>query len=170
PGLYASAGVGSCRIVCWQAEGQMFEIEELVARESLDSRGNPTIEVDCILAGGAMGRAAVPSGASTGSREALERRDGGDRYRGKGVLGPVRAVEEEIAPELIGLDARDQALVDRALIALDGTDAKERLGANALLGASLAVAKAAAEAAGLPLYAYVGGPAATVLPVPLLNV
>ena len=148
----------------------MFEIEEMVAREILDSRGNPTIEVDCILSGGALGRAAVPSGASTGTREALERRDGGERYRGKGVLGPVRAVEEEIAPELMGVDARDQAHVDQALVALDGTDTKERLGANALLGASLAVAKAAAEACGLPLYAYVGGPAATMLPVPMLNV
>ena len=148
----------------------MFEIEELVGREILDSRGNPTLEVDCILSGGAMGRAAVPSGASTGTREALERRDGGERYRGKGVLGPVKAVDEEIAPELMGLDARDQAYVDQVLIALDGTDTKERLGANALLGASLAVAKAAAEACSLPLYAYVGGPAATVLPVPLLNV
>ncbi len=148
----------------------MFEIEEVVAREILDSRGNPTIEVDCVLSGGAMGRAAVPSGASTGTREALERRDGGKRYAGKGVLGPVRAVEEEIGPELEGVDARDQAQIDRGMIALDGTETKERLGANAILGVSLAVAHAAAEAAGLPLYAYVGGPAATVLPVPLLNV
>ena len=148
----------------------MFEIEELVGREVLDSRGNPTVEVDCVLSGGVMGRAAVPSGASTGTREAIERRDGGERYRGKGVLDAVRAVEEEIAPELLGTDARDQAFVDRAMIALDGTDNKERLGANAMLGVSLAVAKAAAEACGLPLYAYVGGPAATVLPVPLLNV
>ena len=148
----------------------MFEIEELVGREVLDSRGNPTVEVDCVLSGGVMGRAAVPSGASTGTREALERRDGGERYRGQGVLAAVRAVEEEIAPELLGTDARDQAFVDRAMIALDGTDNKERLGANAMLGVSLAVAKAAAEACGLPLYAYVGGPAATVLPVPLLNV
>ena len=148
----------------------MFEIEELTAREILDSRGNPTLEVDCVLSGGALGRAAVPSGASTGAREALEKRDGGKRYLGKGVLGPVRSIEEEIAPELLGMDARDQALVDRGMIALDGTDTKERLGANAVLGVSLAVAHAAAEAAGLPLYAYVGGPAATVLPVPLLNV
>jgi enolase len=110
-----------------------------------------------------MGRAAVPSGASTGTREAIERRDGGERYRGKGVLDAIRAVEEEIAPELLGTDARDQAYVDRAMIALDGTDNKERLGANAILGVSLAVAKAAAEACGLPLYAYVGGPAATML-------
>jgi enolase len=148
----------------------MFEIEELVGREVLDSRGNPTVEVDCVLSGGAMGRAAVPSGASTGTREAIERRDGGERYRGKGVLDAVRAVEEEIAPELLGTDARDQAYVDRAMIAIDGTENKQRLGANAILGVSLAVAKAAAEACGLPLYAYVGGPAATVLPVPLLNV
>ena len=148
----------------------MFEIEELMGREVLDSRGNPTVEVDCVLSGGAMGRAAVPSGASTGTREAIERRDGGERYRGKGVLDAVRAVEEEIAPELLGTDARDQAYVDRAMIAIDGTDNKERLGANAILGVSLAVAKAAAEACGLPLYAYVGGPAATVLPVPQLNV
>ena len=148
----------------------MFEIEELVAREVLDSRGNPTVEVDCVLAGGVLGRAAVPSGASTGTREAVERRDGGERYRGKGVLDAVRAVEEEIAPELLGTDARDQAYVDRAMIALDGTENKSRLGANAILGVSLAVAKAAAEACALPLYAYVGGPAATVLPVPLLNV
>jgi enolase len=148
----------------------MFEIEELAAREILDSRGNPTLEVDCVLSGGALGRAAVPSGASTGTREALEKRDGGKRYHGKGVLGPVRAVEEEIAPELVGMDARDQAQIDRGMIALDGTDGKSRLGANAILGVSLAVAHAAAETAGLPLYAYVGGPAATTLPVPLLNV
>ncbi|HEV8238609.1 MAG TPA: phosphopyruvate hydratase [Thermoanaerobaculia bacterium] len=148
----------------------MFEIEELVAREVLDSRGNPTVEVDCLLSGGALGRAAVPSGASTGTREALEKRDGGKRYGGKGVLGAVRAIEEEIAPELLGMDVRDQAAIDRGLIALDGTDNKGRLGANAMLGVSLAVANAAAEAAGLPLYAYVGGPAATTLPVPMLNV
>jgi enolase 1/2/3 len=148
----------------------MFEIEELVAREVLDSRGNPTVEVDCLLSGGALGRAAVPSGASTGTREALERRDGGKRYLGKGVLGAVRAIEEEIAPELLGMDVRDQAAIDRGLIALDGSDNKGRLGANAILGVSLAVAHAAAEAAGLPLYAYVGGPGATTLPVPMLNV
>ncbi|HXT22246.1 MAG TPA: phosphopyruvate hydratase, partial [Thermoanaerobaculia bacterium] len=148
----------------------MFEIEELVAREILDSRGNPTIEVDCLLSGGALGRAAVPSGASTGTREALEKRDGGKRYLGKGVLGAVRAIEEEIAPELLGMDVRDQAAIDRGLVALDGSDSKERLGANAILGVSLAAAHAAAEAAGLPLYAYVGGPGATTLPVPMLNV
>jgi len=148
----------------------MFCIEEIVAREILDSRGNPTIEVDCVLDGGVGGRAAVPSGASTGSREALELRDGGKRYRGKGVRRAVANVVEEIAPRLRGMDARDQARIDRTLIELDGTSDKSRLGANALLGVSLAVARAAAEATGLPLYAYVGGPAATVLPVPLLNV
>jgi enolase len=148
----------------------MFSIEEIVAREILDSRGNPTLEVDCILDGGVGGRAAVPSGASTGSREALELRDGGKRYGGKGVRKAVRHVQDEIAPRLHGMDARDQARIDRALIDLDGTPDKSRLGANALLGASLSVARSAAEASGLPLYAYVGGPAATVLPVPLLNV
>jgi enolase len=148
----------------------MFCIEEIVAREILDSRGNPTIEVDCVLDGGVGGRAAVPSGASTGSREALELRDGGKRYGGKGVLKAVANVADEIAPRLRGMDARDQARVDRALLELDGTPTKSRLGANAMLGASLAVARAAAEASGLPLYAYLGGPAATVLPVPLLNV
>jgi enolase len=148
----------------------MFGIEEIVAREILDSRGNPTLEVDCVLDGGIGGRAAVPSGASTGSREALELRDGGKRYRGKGVAKAVANVHDEIAPRLRGMDARDQARIDRALIELDGTPGKSRLGANATLGTSLSVARAAAEASGLPLYAYLGGPAATVLPVPLLNV
>lgn len=148
----------------------MFSIEEIVAREILDSRGNPTLEVDCILDGGVGGRAAVPSGASTGSREALELRDGGKRYGGKGVRKACGHVLDEIAPRLHGMDARDQARIDRALIDLDGTPDKSRLGANALLGASLAVARSAAEASGLPLYSYIGGPAATVLPVPLLNV
>jgi len=148
----------------------MFCIEEIVAREILDSRGNPTLEVDCVLDGGVGGRAAVPSGASTGSREALELRDGGKRYAGKGVLKAVANVQDEIAPRLRGMDARDQARIDRALLELDGTPDKSRLGANATLGVSLAVARAAAESSGLPLYAYVGGPAATVLPVPLLNV
>jgi enolase len=148
----------------------MFCIEEIVAREILDSRGNPTLEVDCVLVGGVGGRAAVPSGASTGSREALELRDGGKRYQGKGVRKAVANVQDEIAPRLRGMDARDQARIDRMLIDLDGTPGKSRLGANATLGVSLAVARAAAEASGLPLYAYVGGPAATVLPVPLLNV
>ncbi len=148
----------------------MFTIEEVVAREVLDSRGNPTVEVDCVLEGGAVGTAAVPSGASTGSREALELRDGGARYLGKGVSKAVDFVHDEIAPELEEMDARDQALIDRTLCELDGTKNKERLGANAILGVSLAVAKAAAAAAGLPLYSYLGGPGATVLPVPLLNV
>jgi enolase len=148
----------------------MFIVEEIVAREILDSRGNPTVEVECVLEGGGAGRAAVPSGASTGSREALELRDGGKRYGGKGVRKAVAGIHDEIAPRLQGMDARDQARIDRALIDLDGTVDKSRLGANAVLGVSLAVAKAAADAAGLPLYAYLGGPAATMLPVPLLNV
>ncbi len=148
----------------------MFIVEEIVAREILDSRGNPTVEVECMLEGGGAGRAAVPSGASTGSREALELRDGGKRYGGKGVRKAVAGIHDEIAPRLQGMDARDQARIDRALIDLDGTADKSRLGANALLGVSLAVAKAAADAAGLPLYAYLGGPAATRLPVPMLNV
>jgi enolase len=147
----------------------MFTIDEIEAREILDSRGNPTLEVDCLLESGAAGRAAVPSGASTGSREALELRDGEERYGGKGVLRAVSAVAE-IADEVCGMDARDQALLDRSLVELDGTEEKSRLGANAILGVSLSVAKAAAEASGLPLYAYIGGPAATVLPVPMLNV
>jgi enolase len=148
----------------------MFIVEEITAREILDSRGNPTVEVECMLEGGSAGRAAVPSGASTGSREALELRDGGKRYGGKGVRKAVAGIHDEIAPRLQGMDARDQARIDRALIDLDGTVDKSRLGANAVLGVSLAVAKAAADAAGLPLYAYLGGPAATRLPVPLLNV
>ncbi len=148
----------------------MYSIEEIVAREVLDSRGNPTVEVDCVLEGGAVGTAIVPSGASTGSREAIELRDGGARYLGKGVSQAVDFVEEEIGPELEEMDARDQALIDQMLIDLDGTPNKARLGANAILGVSLAVAKAAAAEAGLPLYAYLGGPGATVLPVPMLNV
>jgi len=148
----------------------MFLIQEIVAREVLDSRGNPTVEVDCALEGGAVGTAQVPSGASTGSREALELRDGGTRYQGKGVVTAVDFIYDEIAPELEEMDARDQALVDRTLIDLDGTPNKGRLGANAILGVSLAVAKAAAAEAGLPLYSYLGGPGGTVLPVPMLNV
>ena len=148
----------------------MFVVDALSAREILDSRGHPTLEVDCLLDDGSFGRAAVPSGASTGAREALELRDGGDRYGGKGVRRAVEHVDDAIAPEIVGLDARDQALIDGTLIELDGTESKERLGANAILGVSLAVAAAAADAAGLPLYAYLGGPAATVLPVPLMNV
>ncbi len=148
----------------------MFSIEAIVAREILDSRGNPTLEVECALQGGGAGRAAVPSGASTGSREALELRDGGKRYGGKGVRKAVAAVHDEIAPRLHGTDARDQARIDLALCDLDGTAGKSRLGANAILGTSLAVAKAAADAAGMPFYAYLGGPTATTLPVPMLNV
>ncbi len=148
----------------------MFDVEELVAREILDSRGNPTLEVDCVLASGALGRAAVPSGASTGAREALELRDGGERFGGKGVTKAVEHVEDEIARAVEGMDARDQVTIDRTLIELDGTFDKSRLGANAILGASMAVAKAAAEAASLPLYAYLGGPTSTLLPVPMLNV
>lgn len=148
----------------------MFTIEDIVAREVLDSRGNPTIEVDCLLSGGQFGRAIVPSGASTGIREALELRDGGERYLGKGVRQAVENVGKTIAPEVLGMDARDQVLIDRLMIGLDGTDNKGNLGANAILGVSLAVAKAAAEASALPLYAYLGGPGATLLPVPLLNV
>ncbi len=148
----------------------MFEIEELDAREILDSRGNPTLEVDCLLSGGALGRAAVPSGASTGTREALELRDGGRRFLGKGVTKAVDHVDDEIARAICGMDAREQVLIDRTLIELDGTAEKSRLGANAILGVSLSVAKAAADAAGLPLYAYLGGPMSTLLPVPQMNV
>ena len=148
----------------------MFDIEELFAREILDSRGNPTLEVDCLLVSGAFGRAAVPSGASTGSREALELRDGQSRYGGKGVERAVANVNDILAIELAGYDARDQTLIDGAMLEIDGTADKSDLGANAILGVSLAVAKAAAEACQLPLYAYLGGPAATVLPVPMLNV
>ena len=148
----------------------MFTIEEITAREILDSRGNPTLEVECSLQGGGAGRAAVPSGASTGSREALELRDGGKRYGGKGVRKAVAAVCDEIAPRLVGMDGRDQARIDRTLVDIDGTANRGRVGANALVGVSLAVAKAAADAAGLPLYAYLGGPAAFVMPVPMLNV
>ncbi len=148
----------------------MFTIEDLLAREILDSRGNPTLEVDCVLSGGCGGRFAVPSGASTGRREALELRDGGKRYGGKGVTKAVGHVTGEIRDALRGVDARDQSTIDRLLIELDGTPNKSRLGANALLGVSMAVARAAAEATHLPLYAYLGGPYATLLPVPLLNV
>ena len=148
----------------------MFLIEEISAREVLDSRGNPTVEVDVALSGGAVGSACVPSGASTGSREALELRDGGARYLGKGVSKAVDFVHQEIAPELEGTDAREQTLVDRAMCDLDGTPNKGRLGANAILGVSLAIAKAAAAQCELPLYRYLGGPNASLLPVPMLNV
>ena len=144
---------------------------EVHAREILDSRGTPTLEVDVVLAGGAFGRAAVPSGASTGEHEAVELRDGDDkRYRGKGVTKAVRNVNVLLAPKVVGLDARDQAAIDETMIALDGTANKGKLGANAILGVSLAVAKAAADEAGLPLYRYLGGPSARVLPVPMCNI
>ncbi|MEK7312817.1 MAG: phosphopyruvate hydratase [Chloroflexota bacterium] len=140
-------------------------------REILDSRGNPTVEVDVILADGAMGRAAVPSGASTGVHEALEMRDGDKgRYLGKGVTKAVANVNDEIAPEVVGMDAADQRGIDRLMLELDGTPNKSKLGANAILGVSLAVAKAAAAALGLPLYRYLGGTHAHVLPVPMLNI
>jgi enolase len=148
----------------------MFDIDQIHAREILDSRGNPTLEVECFLSGGAWGRAAVPSGASTGSREALELRDGGKRYLGRGVSEAVENVKGELAAALRGKDARDQAFLDRHMAELDGTDTKSRLGANAILGVSLAIAKATACAAGLPLYSYLGTPVSTVLPVPQLNV
>ncbi len=149
----------------------MTAIVDITAREILDSRGNPTVEVDVVLEDGAMGRAGVPSGASTGAHEAVEMRDGdASRFGGKGVLRAVEAVNGEIFDALGGMDAEEQVLLDRTMIELDGTANKSRLGANAILGVSLAVAKAAAESAGLPLYRYVGGPAARVLPVPLMNI
>ncbi|MEI2778728.1 MAG: phosphopyruvate hydratase [Tetrasphaera sp.] len=149
----------------------MASIEAIVAREILDSRGNPTVEVEVGLDDGTVARAAVPSGASTGAFEAVERRDGDKkRYGGKGVEKAVEAVMEEIAPKLLGFDAADQRLVDAEMLALDGSDNKGNLGANAILGVSLAVAKAAADSAGLPLFRYVGGPNARVLPVPMMNI
>ncbi len=149
----------------------MSTIIDIHAREILDSRGNPTVEVDVTLESGAMGRAAVPSGASTGAHEAVERRDGDkSRYLGKGVLEAVAAVNGEIAEELVGFDATEQVGIDRTMIEMDGTPNKSRLGANAILGVSLAVAKAAAEFTGQPLYRYVGGTAARVLPVPMMNI
>ncbi|WP_298557298.1 phosphopyruvate hydratase [uncultured Aliiroseovarius sp.] len=149
----------------------MSTIVDIFAREILDSRGNPTVEVDVILEDGTLGRAAVPSGASTGAHEAVEKRDGDKaRYMGKGVLAAVEAVNGEIADMLIGFDATEQEAIDAAMIELDGTPNKGRLGANAILGVSLAVAKAAADASALPLYRYVGGASARVLPVPMMNI
>ncbi|MFT5059427.1 MAG: enolase [Planctomycetota bacterium] len=148
----------------------MNEIVSIHGREIIDSRGNPTIEVEVELEGGALGRAAVPSGASTGAHEAHELRDGGDRYGGKGTEKAVSAVNDEIYEELVGMPASDQTAVDQAMIDLDGTPNKSRLGANAILGVSLAVAKAAAEEADLPLYRYVGGVNARILPVPMMNI
>ena len=149
----------------------MSAIVDIIAREILDSRGNPTVEADVLLESGVMGRAAVPSGASTGSREAIELRDGdGSRYLGKGVMRAVENVNTEISEALIGLDAQDPAFIDKTLIDLDGTDNQARLGANALLAVSMAVAKAAAEESGLPLYRYFGGAGQMSLPVPMMNI
>ena len=149
----------------------MSAIVDVVAREILDSRGNPTVEADVLLESGSMGRAAVPSGASTGSREAIELRDGdGSRYLGKGVLQAVENVNTEISEAIIGLDAEEQSFIDHCLIDLDGTDNKSRLGANAMLAVSMAVAKAAAEETGLPLYRYFGGSGPMQMPVPMMNV
>ena len=148
----------------------MADILHVFAREIMDSRGNPTVEAEVFLEDGAHGTAGVPSGASTGVHEAHELRDGGDRYQGKGVLKAVENVNEEIADELVGFEADDQRLIDQAMIALDGTENKSRLGANAILGVSIAAAKAAAQSAGLPLYRYIGGPNAHILPVPMMNI
>ncbi|MDP4609246.1 MAG: enolase, partial [Burkholderiaceae bacterium] len=149
----------------------MSAIVDIVAREILDSRGNPTVECDVLLESGVMGRAAVPSGASTGVREAIELRDGDkSRYLGKGVLKAVDNINTEISEAVIGLDASEQAFLDKTLIDLDGTDNKSRLGANATLAVSMAVARAAAEEAGLPLYRYFGGMSGRQLPVPMMNV
>src|SRR5215210_1095870 len=149
----------------------MSAIVDVIAREILDSRGNPTVEADVLLESGVLGRAASPSGASTGSREAIELRDGDKRrYGGKGVLKAVEHVNTELCEAIIGVDATEQSFVDKTLIDLDGTENKSRLGANALLGVSMAVAKAAAEESGLPLYRYFGGSGAMAMPVPMMNV
>jgi enolase len=148
----------------------MSDIIDIFAREILDSRGNPTVEVDVLLESGAYGRAAVPSGASTGQKEALELRDKGKRYMGRGVTKAVKNVNEHIAPYVTGTDADEQVYIDNQMIKLDGTKSKKKLGANAILGVSLAVAKAAAMDAGLPLYRYIGGTDAKVLPVPMINI
>ena len=149
----------------------MSTIIDIIGREILDSRGNPTVEVDVILEDGTMGRAAVPSGASTGAHEAVEKRDGDkSRYLGKGVLGAVMAVNGELAEGLVGIDATEQEAIDALMIEMDGTENKSKFGANAILGVSLAVAKAAAEFSALPLYRYIGGSSAKVLPVPMMNI
>jgi len=149
----------------------MSSIVDVVAREILDSRGNPTVEADVLLESGVMGRAAVPSGASTGSREAIELRDGdGSRYLGKGVMQAVENINTEISEAIIGLDAQEQAFIDQTMIELDGTENKSRLGANAILAVSMAVAKAAAEESGLPLYRYFGGMSPMQMPVPMMNI
>src|ERR671928_428971 len=149
----------------------MSAIVDIIGREVIDSRGNPTVECDVLLESGVMGRAAVPSGASTGAREAIELRDGdARRYGGKGVLKAVEYVNTEISEAVVGLDASEQAFIDKTLVDLDGTENKSRVGANALLGVSMAAAKAAAEESGLPLYRYFGGSAAMKMPVPMMNV
>ncbi len=148
----------------------MSAILDIIGREILDSRGNPTVEVDVVLETGAFGRAAVPSGASTGAHEAVELRDGGDRYKGKGVLKAVEAVNGEIFDTISGMEAENQIAIDRIMMKLDGTDNKSRLGANAILGVSMAIAKASAIDANLPLYRYVGGSSARILPVPMMNI
>ncbi|MEH6496252.1 MAG: phosphopyruvate hydratase [Pseudomonas marincola] len=148
----------------------MSAILDIIGREILDSRGNPTVEVDVVLETGAFGRAAVPSGASTGAHEAVELRDGGDRYKGKGVLKAVEAVNGEIFDTISGMEAENQIAIDRIMMKLDGTENKSRLGANAILGVSLAIAKASAIDANLPLYRYVGGSSARILPVPMMNI
>ena len=149
----------------------MSAIVDVIAREILDSRGNPTVEADVLLESGVLGRAAVPSGASTGSREAIELRDGDKkRYGGKGVLKAVEHINTEIVEAIIGVDATEQSFIDKTLIDLDGTENKSRLGANAILAVSMAVAKAAAEESGLPLHRYLGGAAPMAMPVPMMNV
>jgi enolase len=149
----------------------MSAIVDVIAREILDSRGNPTVEADVLLESGVMGRAAVPSGASTGEKEAIELRDGDrQRYLGKGVLQAVEHVNTEIAEAIIGLDAAEQAFIDQTMIDLDGTENKSRLGANAILAVSMAVARAAAEESGLPLYRYLGGSGKMQMPVPMMNI
>lgn len=148
----------------------MGKISDITAMEILDSRGNPTIQVEVLIEGGIAGKAAVPSGASTGEREALELRDGGDRYNGRGVLNAVRNVVKEIAPRLRGIDSRQQVFIDNLMVELDGTENKARLGANALLGVSLAVCRASALEASMPLYRYIGGCNAKELPVPMMNI
>ncbi|HUJ69012.1 MAG TPA: phosphopyruvate hydratase, partial [Syntrophorhabdales bacterium] len=149
----------------------MSTIYEVFAREVFDSRGNPTVEAEVVLESGVVGRAIVPSGASTGEREALELRDGDQsRFQGKGVLNAVNNVNEVIAPKVEGLDIVDQSLIDNIMIDLDGTDNKSKLGANAILAVSMAVARAAADTLGLPLYRYIGGAQARVLPTPMMNI
>ena len=155
---------------CKECDFSMADIIHVFGREIMDSRGNPTVEAEVLLDDGSHGRAGVPSGASTSVHEAHELRDGGDRYLGKGVLNAVANINEEMSDEIAGFEADDQRLIDKAMIELDGSDNKSRLGANAILGVSMAVARAAAESAALPLYRYIGGPSAHVLPVPMMNI